>query len=333
MATIDSSPISNQMSRRAVLLGGAVLGAVGAAGLVTSGQPAAAQALIPQGVPKARVGATFDLFPFKKGTTWNQAVDEWNARTGTQMRCWKVYYQDSKFPTSIPAGSQLRTIINRRIQALVCFRPAIVKPGNKAHVNADFTHMEAALKLFLRSGLDAEICLYQEVGPRDMTAAQYHATVRHYGPMIRNYYPLTWNAPGYLHPDVWTTYDPGQDQLDGYALDLYGGEFTNKGYNLEPLIKLAGDKPVGVWEIGNTDSNTFFPSKPQLDAYMDYLRKTLAKREAQKLPVGSVAWYMGPADAKQHGQNEIVGTHPNPLVGEDVKKYRELYDAVNQVTS
>ena len=41
----------------------------------------------------------------------------------------------------------------------------------------------------------------------------------------------------------------------------------------------------------------------------------------------------GQPDAKQHGQNEIVGTHPNPLVGEDVKKYRELYDAVNQVTS
>ena len=28
-----------------------------------------------------------------------------------------------------------------------------------------------------------------------------------------------------------------------------------------------------------------------------------------------------------------LGTHPNPLAGEDVKKYRELYDAVNQVTS
>jgi hypothetical protein len=120
--------------------------------------------------------------------------------------------------------------------------------------------------------------------------------------------------------------------LDRYALDRYCSEFTNKGYNLEPLIKLAGDKPVGVWEIGNTDSNTFSPSKSQLDAYMSYLMSTLAKREAQKLPVGSVAWYMGPADRKQHGQNEIVGTHPNSLVGEDVKKYRELYDAVNPVS-
>jgi hypothetical protein len=65
---------------RAVLIGGAALGAVGAASVLTHGQPAAAQALIPLGVPKARVGATFDLFPFKNGTTWNQAVDEWNAR-------------------------------------------------------------------------------------------------------------------------------------------------------------------------------------------------------------------------------------------------------------
>jgi hypothetical protein len=38
----------------------------------------------------ARVGATFDLFPFKPGTTYPQAVKLWNDTTGTTMRCWKI---------------------------------------------------------------------------------------------------------------------------------------------------------------------------------------------------------------------------------------------------
>jgi hypothetical protein len=76
MDTIDSST-TKQASRRAVLIGGAALGAVGAAGLLTRGQPAAAQVLIPGGSPKARVGATFDLFPFASGATFPGSIREW----------------------------------------------------------------------------------------------------------------------------------------------------------------------------------------------------------------------------------------------------------------
>jgi hypothetical protein len=122
MDTIDSSPLSNQMSRRAVLIGSAALGAVGATGLVTGGQPAVAQALRPS-VPiphGARVGATFNLLPFPKGTMWGQAVDEWNKRTGTQMRCWKVYFQEGDFPASIDA--QIQTIGTSSSRRCACGR-------------------------------------------------------------------------------------------------------------------------------------------------------------------------------------------------------------------
>jgi hypothetical protein len=105
MDTIDYST-TRQMSRRAVLIGGAALGAAGAAGVLTRGQLAAAQALIPGGPPKARVGATFDLFPFAPGTTFPQAIREWNAKTGTQMRCMRVYFQDRKFPTALDPSSR-----------------------------------------------------------------------------------------------------------------------------------------------------------------------------------------------------------------------------------
>jgi hypothetical protein len=51
----------------------------------------------------------------------------------------------------------------------------------------------------------------------------------------------------------------------------------------------------------------------------------------RRLPVGSVAWYNGPADPRQTGQNEIAGTHPNKLARDDIAAYRTLYKAVNRV--
>jgi hypothetical protein len=48
-------------------------------------------------------------------------------------------------------------------------------------------------------------------------------------------------------------------------------------------------------------------------------------------PARRPGWYNGPADAKQSGQNEIAGTHPNPLAPQDIKKYRTFYRPVNKV--
>jgi hypothetical protein len=334
MDTIDT-PLGSQMSRRAVLIGGAALGAAGAATVLTRGQPAAAQALrpaIPVPHGSARVGGTFDLFPFKKGTTYIEAVNDWNARTGTQMRCWKVYFQESKFPAVLT--DELKAIKHFGIQALVSFKPVPPTGTNQKQVKADSTHLENALKLFKANKLDAEICLWQEIGPRDMTATEYHALVKHYGPIVRAFYPLVWNAPGYPPPSVWEPYGkPILGEFNGgLALDLYCNDYVKHGRSLKQILELAGDKPVGVWEIGNTNTAKFEPSSTQLKKYMKYLQNTLVARLASGLPVGSVAWYDGPADPSQAGGNEIVGTHPCPDAALDITLYRQLYDAVNQVS-
>ena len=61
---------------------------------------------------------------------------------------------------------------------------------------------------------------------------------------------------------------------------------------------------------------------------MNHMTTFLTRRAASGLPVGSVAWYHGPADAGQSGLNEIAGCNPNPLASTDVTAYRKLYDAV-----
>lgn len=65
---------------------------------------------------------------------------------------------------------------------------------------------------------------------------------------------------------------------------------------------------MGVWEIGNTASDHFFPTAPE---------------------VSCAAWYDSPADNKQSGQNQVAGTHPDPLARTDILGYRELYAALN----
>lgn len=320
--------MTGSMSRRTVLGSGVALGAAAllTRGQAASAQPASAAPMKPAYGP-ALVGATFDLLPFQpKIKTYPDAVADWNKTTGTAMRCWKVYYQESDFPAKL--DSRLKTIIGQRIQALVSFKPTpdIHSPRGRD----DKSRLAHAVAMFKENKLKAEICLWQEVGPRYMKAGQYKDLVEFYAPVIHaNHYPLVFDAPGYQGEKEWKAYQPDESLLNGYALDFYCGDFINHGVTLDQFFPLAGHKPVGVWEIGNTASKNFTPSKTDVQHYMDHIKNKLTERLNSGLPVGSVAWYDGPADAKQSGGNEIVGSHPCQLAPTDIFYYRQLYKAVN----
>ena len=95
---------------------------------------------------------------------------------------------------------------------------------------------------------------------------------------------------------------------------------------------LAGDLPVGIWEIGNTASASFTPTPDDVTDYMGYIQSTLSGRLNSGLPVGSSTWYNGPADASQTGGNEIAGTDPCSLAATDILQYQILWDGVNGVS-
>ncbi len=277
----------------------------------------------------ARVGATFDLLPFQpKITNYPAAVADWNATTGTTMKCWKLYYQEkSKLPTKLPLDPQMQLMIKQGIQALISFKPT--KNIKSPQGRNDRSQLADAVQLLKANKLLAEICLYQEIRPSDMSPGEYKDLVAFYEPVIRPHYPLVFDAPGYQGLREWQNYKPDDSLLDGYAIDLYGGDFINHHITLDQFFPLAGEKPVGVWEIGNSASSKFMPSATDLKNYMDHIRERLTARLLSGLPVGSVAWYNGPATPKQSGLNEIAGTHPCALAPDDVVLYRELYEAVN----
>ena len=315
--------MNRQLNRRTALIGGgAALGAIGAAALTGA---AHADPLLPVTaspmISAPLVGATFDLVPFPAGTTYDQAVDIWNTTTGTTMHCWKVYFGDSKFPNMI--DEQIQTIIKRNIQALLCFKPS------PAQSPADLAALDATLRMYSGAQLNAEVTLWQEVGPKDMTATDYAGVVSYYGPTVRRYYPLVYNAPGYLGPGEWKTYDPGWPNLDGYAVDFYCGDYINKGYRLDMIAELAGPLPIGIWEIGNTASDNFFPTDAQLSEFFGYITGFLTGRAASGGAIGSSAWFNGPATAGQSGLNEIAGTDPNPLAARDIALYQKFYTDID----
>lgn len=302
------------------MLGGAVAGVAGA--LLTR-VPVLADAPPVISSTIARVGATLNLRAFTPGTTYPQAVEMWNRTTGTEMRCWKIYYEPSQFGASNEGA--VKTMISMGIEALISVKPAITPSAT------DRRAMVSLLKGFHDRGLSAQVCLWQEVGPKDMTAAQYHTYVSYYGPSIRQYYPLVFDAPGSQGPDEWRAYDPGHSNVDGYAVDYYCSCFTRQtSFRLETLADIAGTLPVGIWEIGNGAAGDFNPTPGQIQAYMQYLQSFLTQRQRANLPVGSVAWFNGPH--KGVNRNEIVGTDPCAEAATDLTCYRTLYDAVNKAS-
>jgi hypothetical protein len=317
--------MAGSISRRAVLGSGAVLGA---AALLTKGQPAKAEPMKPV-YPPARVGGTFDLLPFQPNiTNYPAAVADWNRTTGTTMKCWKLYYQEnSKLPTKLPLDPQMTLMIQQGIQALISFKPT--KNIKSPQGRSDRSQLADAVQLLKANRLLAEICLYQEIRPSDMSPGEYKDLVAFYAPVIRPHYPLVFDAPGYQGQQEWKNYKPDDSLLDGYAIDFYGGDFINHNITLDQFFPLAGDKPVGVWEIGNSASAKFTPSTTDVKNYMNHIKDRLTARLMSGLPVGSVAWYNGPAIPRQNGVNEIAGTHPSALAPTDIALYRELYEAVN----
>lgn len=275
--------------------------------------------------PPPRVGGTLSLQTFPQGTSWEQAVQDWNQQTGTTMQCWKIYYQEGDFGAG--NDDRIQAIVKYGIKALVSVKPSrSLSPTQRQGLSSLLKHFKQDLEL------EAEVCLWQEVDANVMSASQYHDYVKYYGPTVQQYYPLVFDAPGHVDPEVWSAYAQGLD-FDGYAVDYYGSVFLKNGQTLEKMAAIAGSHPVGLWEIGNTLSTAHpLPSKAQVQDYLTYITDFLTQRAAQHLPVGSVAWYNAATDSTL---NEVVGKdkQQNPWLDIDLQKYLQLWFDLNSVTA
>lgn len=236
-------------------------------------------------------GATLDLNAYPAGCSLSQAISVWEADTGCRLQATKVYKPPGKFPTII--SPLIATLIEREIKALLCFKPTWY-PLSRTELAA----LENTLRLYSRAGLKAEVTLWQEpqVCPDRPSSSDYVAMVRHYGPMVRQYYPLAYDASGHATLDGWRAYYPGDDYVDTVAVDYYGWQFVT-GERLDVIAGLADNarpaKPFGIWEMGNMALPDPDPTPAQVTAYFAYIQSFMADRLAAGKANGELCWYNG----------------------------------------
>jgi hypothetical protein len=254
------------MSRRILLQSfGAGAAAVAATPVLLPGTRSCAATAAKAGLPPAATtlaglhGATLLLAAFPAGTTWAEAIADWEGYTGTTIKASKAYYGPGVFPTSIKSNGEIRTFISNGIKALLSFKPAFNPP-----TKADLAALENTLQMYQSAGLAATVTFWQE--PQNaMTASQFHQVFQYYGPTVRKYYPLAYNADASHGPASWTKYYPGASLVDVVAIDYYATTYLN-GITLETIVALADNaspaKPFGIWEMGSTNSKETSDAKP-----------------------------------------------------------------------
>jgi hypothetical protein len=222
------------------------------------------------------------------GTTWEQAMADFNAQVGRDFAVAKRYYQGANtWPTDDDLGPGIESLVTRGCRGLLCFQPK---------VNGDDLAALAASLTAIKKGLtDVKVALWQEQGlPAELAPAEFRQCYQRYQP-IRSIVPLFVDFSG-SHPGTWAAYNPGADLVDGFAVDYYASVFV-KGIGIEPLAELADEagKEFGIWEIGNcADPGDELPSDEQIAGYFGYLTSLQGGRLQNGHLVGDMPWYNGP---------------------------------------
>jgi hypothetical protein len=119
--------------------------------------------------------------------------------------------------------------------------------------------------------------------------------VQYYGPTVRQYYLLAYDAAGSRGPASWKKYYPGALLIDVVAVDYYATAYA-QGITLDTLVAIADNasppKPFGIWEMGNSTGTTS-PSQSQIDSYFSYLQALMAGRLQAGQANADIAWYNG----------------------------------------
>jgi len=84
-----------------------------------------------------------------------------------------------------------------------------------------------------------------------------------------------------LNVDSYDNYYPGDEVVDILATDVYSNKFTAKDYNA--LLKLAGDKPIALGEVGNIPTSKLLRKQPRWTWFMYWHDPSTLERERKEV--------------------------------------------------
>jgi hypothetical protein len=129
-----------------------------------------------------------------------------------------------------------------------------LKPSFTSLNTTDLNNMEALLQQLQNMGANVAVTLYHEPFNNGLTASQYIAGVKYYGPTVRKYFPLAFiPGMGSVVNNNELSYYPGNAWIDIVGCDFYCTTYQN-GHLLDPVAALADGasppKPLTIWETG-----------------------------------------------------------------------------------
>jgi hypothetical protein len=203
---------------------------------------------------------------------FNGAYTNWQSITGITLPVTRWYQAQGDFSI----GTNLSQMVSASIKVCLTLRPDYATL-NPAHITAIDT-MLASLKA---SGANVNVTLWHEPYYSGLTAAQFVALVRYYGPTVRKYYPL-WVV--YSGPDAVAVngFYPGDLYCDGVAVDAYALSGTGQIINAQSIADTGG-KPFGCWEFnGGADLGSPLAVQGQtqavITAHFQYLQNLFSDR-------------------------------------------------------
>lgn len=235
-------------------------------------------------VAGTRVGAFIEQASLG-ASDWNTGVANFTAVTGITVPVTRVYFGSGSFPTN---NTNLNQIVASGIRVCITLRPD-VGTLNPAHLAG----IDTMLAFYKAAGADFRITLNHEPFFGGITAADYVAAVKYYGPTVRKYFPLWCCFSGDDAIEA-NGYFPGDGWVDGIAVDAYCPNANAQTF-INNAAAMADNHglPLGLWEFnGGTDLGlnpvSGGQSPSDIGAYFTFIQTFFAARTAAGKPNGDI---------------------------------------------
>jgi len=210
----------------------------------------------------------------------------WNTWTGENIASARWYKAQGDFSYD----ATMTEMVAAGVKICLTLRPAY-NPVSAAHLASLTTLMQT----LSTAGAKADVTLWHEPYYSGLSASQYIAMVKYYGPVIRQYYPLVfvtsaWSVDAYGENNWY----PGDNFVDKVATDFYCDAYLG-GANLAlcaaPANAATPPKPFGIWELGTSTDPVAGQTSGQASAFIAYVQSYMQARQQQGLANADILWF------------------------------------------
>lgn len=228
---------------------------------------------------------------------WLDAADAWTRWTGFSPQAARVYMGAAPWSISSDMSAQI---------AAGCKLLISVQPSYSPVSASDLSALETFCDQLQAAGANAEIAIWSEPFYSKLSASEYIAAVRYYGPVIRPYFPLVFlTAAQSVVSNNENSYYPGDDYVDVVATDIYASITGDAAFALglcaQPADLASPLKPFGIWEFNGSPAHQ---TQAQITTFFQDVSSYMTNRTGFGQPCADVILFNGAPGKSVLGYDE-----------------------------